>query len=155
MAEGLSLMLQRSMIGMGAVGGRSQLRLGGLDFSGLSVHLEPAMAATVSVGEAREVAAAQAEVVRRILLVSLCQVSSGVVPSKGHRGRQVSLRRRHCWPRWIVGRRRAYKWHATCRMQLYPLLTLLARSALESKRCNTATHELKTLEYHLGRPQPT
>ena len=51
------------MIGMGAVGGRSQLRLGGLDFLGLSVHLEPAMAATVSVGEAREVAAAQAEVV--------------------------------------------------------------------------------------------
>ena len=66
------------------------------------------------------------------------------------------------WNEWdtngggiLVGRRRAYKWHATCRMQLYPLTTLLARSALESKRCNTATHELKILEYHLGGPQPT
>ena len=44
----------------------------------------------------------------------------------------------------IVGRHRSYKWHSTCRMQLYPQTTLLARSALASKHCNTATHELRT-----------
>ena len=63
------------MIEMGAVGGRSQLRLGKFNSSGPLVHLEPAMAATVSVGETRDVAAAQVEVWPRISLVSFRRVS--------------------------------------------------------------------------------
>ena len=55
---------------MRAVNDQIQLRLGRLKISGPSVNLKLAMVATVSVEEAREEAAAQAEVGRCVLPVS-------------------------------------------------------------------------------------
>ena len=80
-----SLMASENL-GIGAVDDRSQLWLGGLRILGPSINLWPAMAATVLVEEAREEAAVQAEVGRRVLPV-FCQVVSGVVPLKSYWGR--------------------------------------------------------------------
>ena len=49
---------------------------------GPPIDLNPTMAATVLVEEAREEAGAHEEVVRRVLQFSLCQTSSKVMPSK-------------------------------------------------------------------------
>ena len=82
-----------------AVNDRSQLRLGGVRISGPLINVKPAMAATVLVEEAREEAAPQAKFGRRVLLVSFCQVPSGVVTSKGYPGRRVGAKRHYCCPR--------------------------------------------------------
>ena len=100
-AEGLSLMAPEKHDWNGSSRRTEPTSAGRVGFSGAFGTFRAGHGGHGLSGGGREVAAAQAEVVRRILLVSFCQVSSGVVPSKGHRGRQVSARRRHCWPRWI------------------------------------------------------